>query len=58
MTMSKKVESALIALGIAVFILIGGTADDVLPQHPHVCVDLSHIECDGECGCDGLECPK
>lgn len=56
--MSKKAEKALFALFFVVLVLIGGTGDDVLPQHPHVCVDLTHAECDGECGCDGMECPK
>lgn len=56
--MSKKTENALIALVMVVLLFIGGTGDHFLPQHPHVCVDLTHAECDGECGCDGLECPK
>jgi len=58
MTMSPKLEKALFSLFFVVLVIIGGTADEVLPQHPHVCVDLSHQECDGECGCDGVECPK
>lgn len=56
--MSKKAEKALFALFFVALVFIGGTGDDVLPQHPHVCVDLTHAECDGECGCDGMECPK
>jgi len=24
----------------------------------HVCSDPTHIMCDGECECDGMECPK
>lgn len=23
----------------------------------HVCKDMHHIKCDGECSCDGMECP-
>ena len=26
-------------------------------QGKHVCKDLTHVKCDGECICDGLECP-
>jgi hypothetical protein len=24
----------------------------------HKCIDKQHIECDGKCDCDGMECKK
>ncbi len=26
--------------------------------YPHICSDTTHLTCDGECICDGMECPK
>jgi hypothetical protein len=28
------------------------------PPTGHVCKDMNHITCDGECTCDGMECPN
>jgi hypothetical protein len=28
------------------------------PPTGHICKDLNHIKCDGECTCDGMECPS
>lgn len=42
-------------------IVIAGLADnwsDDPANHPkHVCTDTTHAFCDGECECDGHECP-
>ena len=27
-------------------------------QNVHVCKDPTHVNCDGVCECDGLECPR
>ena len=51
--MKKTTFALLVALIIALLI---GFGDAGMEQHPHVCVDLSHATCDGECGCDGLKC--
>jgi hypothetical protein len=28
------------------------------PSNTHQCIDKTHKTCDGECECDGLECPE
>lgn len=27
-------------------------------QNEHICKDSTHAKCDGDCMCDGLECPR
>ena len=27
-----------------------------LYQYEHICIDQTHLSCDGNCKCDGLEC--
>ena len=39
--------------------LLAALADNVSddPAVHHVCTDTTHALCDGECECDGQECP-
>ena len=50
-----KKSSVIILVIIVIFAML---ADNIMPPRPHVCVDRTHVECDGECRCDGIECPK
>ena len=50
-----KKSNVIILVIIVIFAML---ADNIMPQHPHICVDSTHTECDGECSCDAMECPK
>lgn len=59
--MKQKKDYTIIALLIPLFfVLVGSGAfsgcSEVKATDTHVCTDKTHLNCDGGCECDGMEC--
>ena len=53
--MNKKTILELLALVLIIGLII---TKAIQPKPEHVCTDYTHLTCDGNCYCDGMECTK